>query len=217
MTRTAVFFTQMLAITSGLSGEEADRDKLNLTVDHGHADLTLPDGFAGTVFAEPNLLKQPIAMAFDDRGRLWVAETVAYQNNGRSRFKDGRDRIVILEDQDGDGVHDKRTIFHEKLNRISAIAIGFGGVWVGATPYLYFIPDRDGDDKPDGKPEAVLDGVRAFGVIARPLLGYDQLEGYSPLDRRVVRAVDHGRGTRADSFGDLVAPDPPPRRESLCA
>ncbi len=151
MTRTAV--TILLAITSGLSGEEAEGDK-----PRGFADLTLLDGFAATVFAEPNLLNQPIAMAFDDRGRLWVAETVAYQNTGRSRFKEGRDRIVILEDQDGDGVHDKRTIFHDKLNRISAIAIGFGGVFVGATPYLQFIPDRDGDDKPDGEPEALLDG-----------------------------------------------------------
>jgi putative membrane-bound dehydrogenase-like protein len=49
-------------------------------------------------------------------------------------------------------------VFAEGLNLVSGIEVGFGGVWVGAAPYLMFIPDTDGDDKPDGPPEVLLDG-----------------------------------------------------------
>src|SRR5205807_1044030 len=69
----------------------------------------------------------------------------------------GKDRILIFEDTDGDGHFDKRTVFHDKLANVSGIQLGFGGVWVCATPNLLFIPDRDGDDVPDGPPQVVLD------------------------------------------------------------
>ncbi len=71
---------------------------------------------------------------------------------------EGKDRILIFEDTNGDGKHDKRTVFKEGLNLVSGIELGFGGVWVGAAPYLLFIPDADGDDKPDGEPQILLDG-----------------------------------------------------------
>ncbi|MFT5129336.1 MAG: putative membrane-bound dehydrogenase-like protein, partial [Rhodothermales bacterium] len=51
-----------------------------------------------------------------------------------------------------------RTVFHDTLNFVSGIEIGYGGVWVGAAPQMLFIPDRDRDDKPDGPPEVILDG-----------------------------------------------------------
>ena len=59
----------------------------------------------------------------------------------RGRAKDG-DRILIFEDTDGDGKFDKKTVFIEGLNLVSGIEVGFGGVWVGAAPYLLFIPDQ---------------------------------------------------------------------------
>jgi putative membrane-bound dehydrogenase-like protein len=101
-------------------------------------------------------VKQPIAMAYDDRGRLWVAEAFAYPV--RAPEGEGRDRILIFEDADGDGRFDKRKVFAEKLNLVSGMEVGFGGVWVGAAPYFMFIPDRNGDDIPDGEPEILLDG-----------------------------------------------------------
>jgi len=116
--------------------------------------MQLPDGFQATVFAaEPDVI-QPISFAIDDRGRLFVAEALNY---GEWKAT-GKDRIIILEDTDGDGRADKRTIFYEGFNYITGIEVGFGGVWVVSPPGLYFIPDRDGDDKPDGPPELLFDG-----------------------------------------------------------
>src|SRR5262249_35100720 len=118
--------------------------------------MTVPEGFDVTLFAgEPDVV-QPIALALDDLGPLWVAE--AYSYPVRRKDKDAKDRILIFADTKGTGKFDKRTVFYEGLNLVSGLEVGFGGGWVGAAPYLLFIPDRDGDGKPDGPPEVVLDG-----------------------------------------------------------
>jgi putative membrane-bound dehydrogenase-like protein len=105
--------------------------------------------------AEPDV-RQPVAMTIDERGRVWIAE--AYEYPIRAKGDVGKDRILIFEDKDDDGVFDSRKVFTTGLNLVSALEVGFGGVWVGAAPYLMFIPDADGDDKPDAKPEILLDG-----------------------------------------------------------
>ncbi len=118
--------------------------------------MTVPEGFKVTLAAgEPDVM-QPIAMAFDDRGRLWVAEAYTYPI--RAPEGQGRDRILIFEDVDGDGKLEKRKVFLDKLNLVSGLELGFGGVWIGAAPQLLFVPDRNGDDVPDGEPEVLLDG-----------------------------------------------------------
>lgn len=139
---------------------------VKLTVDeypHAGLDATaaaeamqLPEGFTVSVGAAEPDVKQPIAMAIDDRGRVWVAE--AYEYPIRAKGDTGRDRILIFEDTDGDGSLDKRKVFAEGLNLVSGLEVGFGGVWVGAAPYFMFIPDKDGDDVPDAEPQVLLDG-----------------------------------------------------------
>lgn len=116
--------------------------------------MILPDGFQATLFAGEPDVRQPIAFCIDDRGRLWVAENYNYPNHGTK----AGDRILIFEDSDGDGRFDKRTVFYDKLNYVSGIEVGFGGAWVMSPPYFYFIPDKDGDDKPDSEPTVLLDG-----------------------------------------------------------
>ena len=118
--------------------------------------MTVPEGFNVTLFAaEPDVV-QPIAFTIDPKGRLWVVENYSYPIwLGGPR---GKDRILIFEDADGDGRFDRRTVFYDKGTNLTGIELGFGGVWVCATPNLLFIPDRDGDDRPDGPPVVVLDG-----------------------------------------------------------
>ena len=118
--------------------------------------ITVPDGFRVTLFAgEPDVV-QPIAMTTDERGRLWVVECFSYPSWQRSG--EGRDRVLVLEDRDGDGRFDSRKVFWDKGRNLSGIALGFGGIYLCSAPELIFIPDRNRDDVPDGPPEALLDG-----------------------------------------------------------
>ena len=119
------------------------------------ASMRVPAGFQVTLFAgEPDVV-QPIDFSIDSRGRLWVCEARSYPKHTE---KPAGDRILIFEDTDHDGKHDKRTVFYDQLNYVTGIEVGFGGIWVMSPPHFFFIPDRDGDDVPDGEPEVALDG-----------------------------------------------------------
>ncbi len=118
---------------------------------------TLPPGFKMHVFAGEPEIVQPIAFCLDDRGRVWVAEGLTYPI--RAPEGQGKDRILVFEDTNGDHKFDKRTVFMEGLNLVSGLQYGFGGIWVGAAPNLMFIPIQDGDEpKPAGPPQILLDG-----------------------------------------------------------
>ncbi len=124
------------------------------------ARMKAPPGFNITQFAAEPEVRQPIAMELDDRGRLWIAECYSYP----TWKAEGNDRLLIFEDTNGDGRFDTRTVFWDKGNYLSGFALGFGGVFVAGAPNLLFIPDRDGDDVPDGEPEVLLDGWGTKGV-----------------------------------------------------
>ncbi len=138
--------------------------------------LQLPGGFkAELIAAEPDVV-QPIAMAWDERGRLWVVEGNSYPQP--RAVGAGQDRILIFEDRDGDGRFETRKVFAEGLNLVSGIELGFGGVWVGAAPYLMFIPDRDRDDKPDA-PDAADPRPQVPGLN---FTAYALLDGWGSQD-----------------------------------
>jgi putative membrane-bound dehydrogenase-like protein len=120
------------------------------------AAMTPPAGFKVTLAAsEPEIIR-PISFTIDAKNRLWVVEGHTYpipEPEGK-----GRDRILIFEDTNGDGSLDSRKVFAEGLNLVSGIEVGMGGVWLGAAPYLLFIPIDYETDLPAGPPQKLLDG-----------------------------------------------------------
>ena len=104
--------------------------------------MTVPAGFhVELVAAEPDIVN-PVAFTFDDRGRIWVTESVEYPRSAPGK---GRDRIKILEDTSGDGKADRVTVFADDLNIPSAIEVGYGGVWVVNAPDLLFYEEENGE------------------------------------------------------------------------
>src|SRR5437867_8237234 len=105
--------------------------------------MTVPNGFrVELVASEPDIVN-PIAMAFDDRGRIWITESIEYP---RKAAGPGRDRVKILEDTNGDGRAEKMTVFAGGLNIPTGVAVGYGGVWVLNAPDLLFLREKDGQE-----------------------------------------------------------------------
>ena len=117
-----------------------------LTPERAAGEMTLPEGFDVNAWAGEPLMTQPMAFAWDDRGRLWVAENRDYESRSTGFSASGDSRILIIEDTDRDGKADSRKVFLEGIPFPSAVAVGFDGVFIGAPPHLLFVPDRDRDD-----------------------------------------------------------------------
>jgi putative membrane-bound dehydrogenase-like protein len=136
------------------------------------ATAKLPPGFRLSVFAAEPDVQNPIAITTDERGRIWAVENYTWAGSGLGGWDTAlKDRIVILEDTDGDGRHDKRTVFWDQGRKATSVEVGFGGVWVLNLPHLLFIPDRDRNDVPDGPPMVVLDGIDENSVGHTPANG----------------------------------------------
>ena len=120
--------------------------------------FSLPEGIKVKVWASEPMVQNPIGMAWDNQGRMWIAENYTYGSR-KIRFDLSlRDRVIILLDTDGDGQADTRKVFTDKVQMLTSVEVGQGGVWLMCPPKLLFIPDRNGDLIPDGKPEVMLDG-----------------------------------------------------------
>ncbi|WP_165071071.1 PVC-type heme-binding CxxCH protein [Paludisphaera rhizosphaerae] len=138
---------------------DTDPDKSPpMPADQAAAGFKVPDGFHVSVFAAEPDVRNPIASAWDARGRLWIAENYTYAERSARFDLRFRDRVLIFEDADGDGRFDKRTVFTDDVQMLTSVEVGRGGVWLMCPPKVLFIPDRDGDDRPDGPAETVLDG-----------------------------------------------------------
>ena len=116
--------------------------------------MTVPEGFSVDLVASEPEIVNPVAMTFDERGRIWITESLEYP---RKTPGQGKDRVKVLEDTDADGRADKFSVFAEGLNIPSGIAVGHGGVWVANSPdILFYKIGKDG--KAAGKPEVVVTG-----------------------------------------------------------
>jgi len=120
--------------------------------------LKLPEGFKATLFAAEPDVQNPIAMAWDAKGRMWVAENYTYAERAKRFDLTLKDRVIILEDKDWDGIAETRKVFTEDVQMLTSVEVGRGGVWLMCPPQVLFIPDANGDDIPDGPPQVVLDG-----------------------------------------------------------
>jgi putative membrane-bound dehydrogenase-like protein len=144
--------------------------------------MTVADGFTVKLVAAEPLVRKPVAVEFDGRGRLWVIQYLQYPNPaGLKRVTvdrysrtlydrvpepppkgpKGADRITILSDFDTNGRAQKARDFLSDLNLATGLAFGHGGVFVLQAPYLLFYADRDRDDVPDRDPDVLLKG---FGM-----------------------------------------------------
>lgn len=137
---------------SELSAEEP------ISAEQALESLSLPVGFSATLFASEPAVQNPIAGTIDAMGRVWIAENYTYAERTQRFDLSLRDRVVVLQDKDGDGAAEQRTVFTDSVQMLTGIAVGQGGVWLMCPPQLLFIPDADGDLIPDGPPEVLLDG-----------------------------------------------------------
>ncbi len=151
--------------------------------------IQIPPQFELQLFAsEPDIIN-PIAMNWDEKGRLWILETVDYPNEINTTDGVGNDRIKICEDTDNDGKADKFTVFAENLSVPTSLVFARGGVIVSQAPQFLFFKDTDGDDVADVK-EVLIEGWGTSDTHAGPsnlrygfdnniwgVLGYSGFEG----------------------------------------
>jgi glucose/arabinose dehydrogenase len=128
----------------------------------------LADGYEISLVASEEQfpeLANPVAINFDNRGRLWVAVMPSYpQWQPKSKLDD---KLVILEDRDGDGKSDECTVFAGGLHQPTGFEIGRGGAYVAVEPDLLYLRDSDGDDRAD--------------VRIRQLVGFDSADTHHGL------------------------------------
>ena len=173
MRRFALWMTGLLIslTTSGWSQEpvslptfptphdtEPKESGLPLSPEEAAKGFQVPPGFQVSVFAAEPDVRNPIAMTWDGRGRLWVAENYTYADRSKVYDFSLRDRVLICEDKDNDGKFDSRKIFTDDVQLLTGVEVGRGGVWLMTPPQLIYIPDKDRDDQPDSEPVVMLDG-----------------------------------------------------------
>lgn len=137
--------------------------------------VQVPVDFEVELFAAEPDITNPIAMAWDERGRLWIVESVDYPNTFVETDGQANDRIKICEDTDGDGKADKFTIFADSLNIPTSIVFANGGVIVSQAPHFVFMKDTDGDDVADVR-ENIITGWGKNDTHAGPsnlIYGFD--------------------------------------------
>ncbi|AYN69697.1 dehydrogenase [Euzebyella marina] len=182
-------YKEMANIPNYEKRDPAPKYQLPLSPEESAKLIQVPAGFKLELFAsEPDIIN-PIAMNWDEKGRLWVIETVDYPNTVRNDEGIGDDKVKILEDTDGDGKADKVTVFAENLNIPTSFAFANGGIIVSQAPVFLFLKDTNGDDKADVR-ETIIDGWGTFDTHAGPsnlqygidnhvygVLGYSGFEG----------------------------------------
>jgi putative membrane-bound dehydrogenase-like protein len=149
MDKWAKFSGQPMAWAQWHQAQQEGKRAEFLTPEKAVESMTIKPGFKANVWASEPMITQPMAFCWDSKGRMWVAENLDYEDRGKGFANFGTSKILIIEDTDRDGVADSRKVFAEGIPFPAGMAVGMGGLWLGAPPNLLFVPDADGDDKAD--------------------------------------------------------------------
>ena len=169
-----------------------------LTAEEALKTFKIAPGFHLEIVASDPLLHNPVAMTFGPDGRIWVVEMTGFMPNPDGKGEDAKvGAIVVLEDTDGDGRMDKRTVFLDGLVMPRALALVGDGVLVGEPPHLWFCRDTNGDGVSDEKTEIAAD----YGVTTNPEHTANGL--FRALDNWIYSA-NHTARFRADGQGKFT-------------
>ena len=124
----------------------------------------VPAGFELSLFAAEPDIEHPIAIAWDEKDRLWVVETLDYPN-GMVTGDRGNDRLKICEDTDRDGRADKFTVFADHLALATSVVHANGGAIVSSGGKMLFLKDTDGDGKADER-KVLFEGFKMHDTHA---------------------------------------------------
>ena len=119
------------------------------------AAFNLPEGMEIQLVASDPMIAKPVQMNFDSKGRLWLVSSGMYPHIVPGAEEN--DKVLILEDTNGDGVADKRTVFADNLHIPTAVLPADGGAYVANSTEIIFLKDTDGDGKADQR-RVVLSG-----------------------------------------------------------
>src|SRR5581483_6656363 len=119
---------------------------------NGHV-FTLPEGFTVELAAGPPLVDRPIVADFDERGRLYVADSSGTNDKVQKQLEEKPHKIVRLEDADGDGRYDRRTVFADRMMFPEGAMWFDGSLYVSAPPSIWKLTDTDGDGVADKRVE----------------------------------------------------------------
>ncbi|NLT69522.1 MAG: c-type cytochrome [Verrucomicrobiaceae bacterium] len=184
--------------------------------DRAAATFEVLDGFRMDLLAAEPLLASPVAMVYDENGRAYVCEMRDYPYTDKAKHKPGQEnptdaaigRIRLLEDLDGDGVFDKATVFAEDLSWPTGVACWKGGVFVAATPDIWYLKDTDGDGVADQRTK-VFTGFRKLNVQAvmnNLVWGLDnRIHGAGGSNGGRISRVGEEAGDAGDAAPDEIA------------
>ncbi len=167
----------------------------------------VPAGFELSLFAaEPDVVN-PIAIAWDHRDRLWVVEALDYPNDGAPE-NEGRDRLKICEDTDGDGRADKFTVFAEGLSLATSVVHAGGGAIVSEGSKILLLKDTDGDDHADER-TVLIDGFKTYDThagVSNLRYGFDGWI-YATVGYAGFEGVINGQPVKFDTGAFRFLPD----------
>ncbi|MGH7471752.1 MAG: PVC-type heme-binding CxxCH protein, partial [Longimicrobiales bacterium] len=182
-----------------LADKHVDSAQIGISPAESFALTTLRPGLRIELFAAEPMINNIIDFAWDARGRMWAVETNDYPNNVLPDTVKGNDRVVILEDTNGDGRADKKTIFADGMNLATSLVLANGGVIVGQAPHMLFFKDTNGDNKADQRTILFTGWPRddTHGTISNMRWGFDNQiwgsVGYNGF-RGTVGGVTYARG-----------------------